>query len=569
MTHCEKARVYAQSVIGLPDKHCKWERLACERFLCDYEKQKDDAFPYEFDERPGESGDWAKRGRANRACVFLEGLPHVKGKWARPDPFTHCAQTIHLEPWQCFIVCNIFGWVRKDNGMRRFRRASIYVPRKNAKSTKAAGIGLYMLAADEEPGPEIYSGATSEKQAWEVFRPAKQMAEKRKKLFTSLGFEVNAASIIRPSDQGRFLPVIGKPGDGASPHCAIVDEYHEHPTSDLYDTMLTGMGAREQPLLLVISTAGSDLAGPCREDWRECEAILAGTIKDESHFCLIYTIDDGDDWTTEAALRKANPNFDVSVDGDFLRAQLAKAKRDPRVQNVFKTKHLNLWVTARHGFFNVQRWHELANPNLKREDFMDTPCFLGGDFGNKHDLTCLMELYPRGDGRFAIFGNYYVPRETVEESQNQHYRTWENGKWLTATEGSVMDPDRIYDDAERILKERGVVEMPIDPNRAWGMVPEFQRRGLPVVEYRQVVLMMSEPMKHLDALIKAGRIEHNGDPVLAWALGNVTAKEDKKGNVYPTKEGNENKIDPAVALIMALGRAMTQPEAIEAGVLMA
>ena len=226
-------------------------------------------------------------------------------------------------------------------------------------------------------------------------------------------------------------------------------------------------------------------------------------------------------------------------------------------------------MTAKYGYFNVHRWNELANRELKREDFTGRPCILAGDFGNKSDLTCTVELYPKGAGCFAVFLNAYIPRDTVDEPQHQHYRTWEAGGWLTVTDGSVMDPERIYDDSERILKERGVIEMPIDPNRAWGMVPEFQRRGLPVVEYRQVVLQMSEPMKFLDGLIKSGRIEHDGNPVLAWALGNVTAKEDVKGNVYPNKEGNENKIDPAVALIMAVGRGMNQPEVSEAGVLMA
>ena len=552
--HVSAAIAYADGVKAGSILACKWARLACARFQRDLERAGTSAFPYRFD-----------MAKAERVCRFIELLPHVKGKWARSDPRTRKAQTIKLEPWQCFIICNIFGWVRRDNGKRRFRQASVYVPRKNAKSTLAAAIGWWMFAKDDEPGAEVYSGATTEHQAWEVFGPALQMAKAIPALPKGLGITVNAGSLVRESDAARFLPVIGKPGDGASPHCAIVDEYHEHPTSELHDTMLTGMGAREQPLLLIISTAGSDLKGPCREDWKESERILEGTVVDETHFCIIYTIDDGDDWTTDAALRKANPNFDISVDGDFLRTQLAKAIRDPRSQGTFKTKHLNQWVTAKYGYFNVQRWHELANPKLKRDDFAGQPCILAGDFGNKSDLTCMIELYPEPEGRFAVFCNTYVPRATVEEPQHQHYRAWERGKWLTVTEGSVMDPDRIYDDAELISTLHGVIEMPIDPNRAWGMMPEFQRRGLPVIEYRLVMLMMSEPMKFLDGLIKAGRIRHDGNPILAWALGNVTAKEDVKGGVYPNREGAENKIDPAVALIMAVGRALLHSQGAAGG----
>jgi phage terminase large subunit-like protein len=288
--HVLAANRYVSDVLSGKITACKWVKLACERHKRDVAASITKGFPYVFDQ-----------AKAEKACRFMELLPHVKGKWALPDPKTRQPQLMSLESWQAFIITSIFGWVKKRNGKRRFHKARIYVPRKNGKSFFGAGIGLYMLAKDDEPGAEVYSGATSEKQAWEVFGPARQMAIKHPLLAPGLGLTINAQSLVRERDNSKFLPVIGKPGDGASPHCAIIDEYHEHKTSELIDTMETGMGAREQPLSFVISTAGADIAGPCREDWKGCERILENTggFEDDTTFCIIYTIDAEDRWDCE------------------------------------------------------------------------------------------------------------------------------------------------------------------------------------------------------------------------------------------------------------------------------
>ncbi|KKK89824.1 hypothetical protein LCGC14_2729240, partial [marine sediment metagenome] len=212
MTHADKAKRYAQDVVAGEVPACKWTVLACQRFLDDLGRE----WEYKF-----------KPSLANRACKFIENLPHVKGKWAKSN--------ITLEPWQCFIVCNIFGWIHKETGMRRFRKASLYVARKNGKSLLAAAIGLFMLAADGEPGAEIYSGATTEKQSWEVFGPAHKMALWTPEFTSFYGIEVNASNLAIIIDGAKFEPIIGNPGDGASPHCAIVDEYHEHKDTKQYD----------------------------------------------------------------------------------------------------------------------------------------------------------------------------------------------------------------------------------------------------------------------------------------------------------------------------------------------
>lgn len=554
--HVDKAECYIRDILAGRIVACKWVRLACQRHLDDLARVPDAAWPYRFD-----------AAKAERVCKFIELLPHVKGKWARKDPITRKAQRLKLEPWQCFKTIVLFGWVKKSNGMRRFRKASIYEPRKNAKSTWAVGIGHWMLSKDDEPGAEIYSGATSEKQAWETFGPGRRMCVAEPRMAEGLGISVSAAILVREADASKWEPVIGKPGDGASPHLAIIDEYHEHDTSDLRDTMETGMGAREQPLSLIISTAGSNLAGPCREDWKTCEKILSRVpgFDDETHFCLIFTIDDGDDWTSEAALRKANPNFDVSVSRDFLLAQLATAKRDPRAQSTFKTKHLNVWTAAKSAYYNLQEWQACYRPGLKLADFAGKPCYLAGDFASKHDLVALMLLFPLVDLRYAVFGKYYLPRATVDLPENQHYRAWEAAGLLTVTDGNITDLDVLIADAVDFNSRFQVLEMPFDPNRAWGVSTRLQQKGLNMVEYRNTILTMSEPMKELAALAKAGRLDHDGDPILAWAISNVTGEEDKKQNVYPNRESPAQKIDPVVSLLFALGRAKSAPANTDGG----
>ena len=549
LTYAAIATQYARDVVDGRIPACKWHKLACQRHLDDIARSEDPAWPYRYDEAKGA-----------RVCRFIELLPHVKGKWAKKDPRTLEGQRIRLEAWQCFKTCMLFGWVKKKDGLRRFRKASIYEPRKNAKSTWGVGVGHWMLGKDNEPGAEIYSGATSEKQAWETFGPARRMCVADTNLRDGLKITVLAAGLVIEAENSKWEPVIGKPGDGASPHLALIDEYHEHQTSDLRDTMETGMGAREQPLSLIISTAGSNLAGPCREDWKTCEKILGRVpgFEDETHFCLIYTIDDGDDWTSEAALRKANPNADVSVSMEYLRAQQATAKRDPRAQNIFKTKHLNIWTAAKSSYYNIQEWHACANHDLTIEDFAGKPCYLSADFASKHDMVALMALFPVGD-KFAVFGKYYLPRATVDLPENQHYRAWEAAGHLTVTDGNITDIDALIEEAAAMNAKYQVLEMPFDPNRAWGVSTRLQQRGLKVIEYRNTILTMSEPMKELGALAKSGRIEHDGDPILAWAMSNVTGEEDKKQNVYPNRESPTQKIDPVVSLLFALGRARLAP----------
>jgi phage terminase large subunit-like protein len=541
VTFAERAHEYARDVVDGRILACKWVRLACERHLRDMERQGTEAFPYTFDE-----------GRAQKVCTFLELLPHVKGRWARER------QLFELESWEIFIEASIFGWVRPD-GTRRFRKASIYVPRKNGKSFKAAGNGVYMFAADGEPGAEVYSGASNEKQAWEVFRPAKQMVARSPDLVAAAGIEVNAKTLVRLKDESKFEPVIGKPGDGASPHCAIIDEYHEHQSPDQYDTMLTGMGAREQPLMLVISTAGDDIEGPCYDDWRTVERVLEGVIEDEEHFGIIYTVDQDDDWSDPVALEKANPNIGVSVARDFLLARQREAVQNARHQYRFKIKHLNLWVSSRGAFYNTQRWTGLGDAAICLDELGGRDCYLGLDLASKVDLAAMGLLFPPEDeGPWTFLPRFYLPEQRLEDPEADRYRGWAEDGHVVVTDGTKIDLQRIQDDVGELASQVHVLGVAYDPWQAAQLAGNLERDGLMVVEFRQTVQMMSEPMKESEALILSGGIRHDGNPVMAWMISNVVAKTDAKDNVYPRKERERDKIDGPVALIMALGMAIRE-----------
>lgn len=556
--YVEKALGYCRDIIAGKIPAAKPTIQACERHLHDLARQRTSDFPYYFDPV-----------QAERVCKFGEFLPHVKGKWARKDRLNPNANKITLEPWQCFVLISLFGWLRVGTervitggrivGLRRFTEADLWIARKNAKSTLAVIIGHWMFSKDDEPGAEVYCGAGSEKQAWEVFGPARQMCLSEPSLQKELGVQVNARSLhqLRDGNLSKFEPVIGDPGDGASPHCAIVDEYHEHKTSTQFDTFQTGTGARDQSLILVVSTAGQSITGPARARWHSGEQLLDGIFPEEHRFVLIYTLDDPEtEWQTETGLRKANPNWGVSVNRENVMAKLETAKREADAQNAFKIKHANIWVTASAAYFNFEFWKKCQKPALKIEDFAGQPCYAAADLATKVNLAAVARVFPLPEERFAVFGRYYAPRYTVEMPQNRHLARWAEQGWLNVHEGQVLDFNAIRDDLFDDCGKYQVAEIAVDPWQALMMINQLREQNANAYELRQIVQYMSEPMKSLDMLMKTGRLVHDGNPITAWCIANVVAQKDRKENVYPRKERDADNIDGAVALIMAIGRAM-------------
>lgn len=555
------ARQYAADIDRGRIPACKSIRLQCRRFIDELKLQRRRDFPFRFDE-----------DKAARVCKFIERLPHSKGKWAAKK------ETIRLEPWQVWILACTFGWLRKRDDLRRFRVLFVVVPRKNGKSALSAGVGLFMLCADGEFGAEVYSGATNEKQAWEVFGPARLMAMRTPALTKAAGIEVNAKTLVRYADNSKFETIIGDPGDGQSPSCSIHDEYHEHADDGQVDTMRTGMGARDQPLQVLITTAGDNLAGPCYASIQDEREKLAGIghnggppLEDETFF-VEYTIDEDDDWKSEASLRKANPNYGVSVSVDFLQARQRDAIATPRKAGVFKTKHLNLWVAAKAAYFDIEAWRRCRDPDIPvrgieaidLEKLAGRRCIASLDLASKVDIAALELLFPPIGGKATIddpyvrIGFYFVPGETVLKVPA--YQAWDAQGLLNVTDGEIIDYDEIIEVLRQVRGLFQLEQVAYDPHQATYMVTTMAKEGFPVLEYRPVVLNFSEPMKELDALTRAGTIAHGGCAVMEWQINNVVAQADAKDNVYPRKPRIEAKIDNPVALIAALGVALREEE---------
>lgn len=532
--YIQLANKYIDDVLSGKISACTYVKQACKRQRDDLKRKN---FSYHFD-----------LNRAAKPCKFIECLKHVKGPIA--------GQNITLEPWQIFIITTVFGWIDNE-GNRRYQRVYIEVPRGNGKSCLSSGIGLYGLCADNEAGAEIYSLATTREQARIVFDDAQVMARKSFELIEAYGLTVLKNSIISLGSNSKFTTCSAeaKNLDGLKTHIGIIDELHAHQTRDVYDVIETSIGKRLQPLLWCITTAGINLTGICMEIHRYVSKILNKTIKDDLQFGIIYTIDKKDAWDSETALIKANPNWGVSVIPKTILANLAKAKAEPSAENNFKTKHLNVWCNANSAWLDMTKWRRNYR-NLDIKDFEGKYCIYGIDLASKIDIAAVIKTFwdYEDDGRihYYTFTDLWLPSETLYKSKNSQYVGWAKQGYFHVSEGPVIDLRAIEDFiAEDFLKYE-TLALGFDPWQATQLAQNLLSRGAPMIEISANVKNFSEPMKHLQALIYQGLYHTNNDPVLEWTAANVVCHLDAKDNIYPRKELPENKIDPIVAMILAM-----------------
>lgn len=549
-TYAGRARAYAERVTRGEEAAGKFERLACRRFLNDLERQGADDFPYVFDEAAG-----------SRACRFVELLPHIKGEWAKPA--YHDGKLMHtkikLEDWQVFIVINLFGWKHAVTGLRRFLRAYEEVARKNAKSTLAAAILLFMTTADAEPGAHAYSAATTGDQAREVFDVARNMALREPEFLARFGVTVGKHDITVPETASSAKPLNaeGSTLDGLNVHFAVVDELHAHKTRAVYDVIDSATGARSQPLIMMITTAGSDMAGICYEQRDYTTKVLEGAHQDETWFGIIFTIDDDDVWHDPAVWRKANPNLGISVKTDDMAAAVRKAMAMPSALNNVLTKRLNRWVNADSAWMPIEDWKACGNADLQLADFGGERCWIGMDLAEKRDFAALALVFQRGD-RFFLFTRLYLNEIAVQESGNAHLQGWARAGYVTVTDGNATDFDVIADDLRNFCQQFDVQEIPFDPAMSRYFATKLVEEGLPLVEIRQAPLFYTQPLIQVENLVLERKLEHDANPVMTWMMSNVVVRVSKiTGLKHPTKERDENKIDGPVASLLALGRAIS------------
>lgn len=559
MTYLTRATDYALRVVGGQECAGLFERLACQRFLDDLARQSAPDFPYRFDEAKG-----------SRACRFIELLPHIKGEWAKPVYIDGKLQyaKIKLEDWQIFVELQLFGWVHVDTGLRRFRRSYEEIARKNAKSTRVAARDLFLVSADGEPGAHVYNAATTGEQAREVFDVARNMALREPEFLARFGVDVGKHDITIADTASSFRPLNaeGSTLDGLNVHGASIDELHAHKTRDVYDVIDTATGARSQPLISMITTAGSNRSGICYEQRDYTIKVLKRVVVDESWFGIIYTIDDGDAWHDPKFWRKANPNLGISVKLDDMEAACRKALAMPSAQGNFLTKRLNVWVNADSAWMDMMAWDKCADPTLTLDRVKHLPCWGGLDLASKIDVAAKVSLFYDADAdHYYLIPKFWLPERAIETGRNSQYDGWRRGGHLVVTDGDIIDFDAIEDDLRADMAALQVKEFPFDPWQATQLAGHMIEEGAPMVEYRQTVQNMSEPMKQFEALVLSKKLTHNGNPMMTWMVSNVVCHRDVKDNIYPRKEREENKIDGPVASFSALGRCLAYEKPVNPG----
>jgi phage terminase large subunit-like protein len=542
---------YSRDVLSGKTLACRWVHLACARHERDLRNSHRKSCQFRFDLRASERAMW---------CIQL--FREIKGP--------RSGQRLRLRMWQQFIVASLFGWVKKENGARRFRYGLVFVPRGNGKTTMAAPIGLYMLAIDGEGGAEVYAAAVTRQQSKLVFDAASFMAAREPAFRSRFGVEVGAHAITQLSTASAFRPLSRDATtlDGLNVYCAILDELAQHKTREVHDVLLTATGKRTQSLILGISTAGSNQAGVGFEQWRYAERLLEGAVQDDSYFAIIYTVDKADAWDDPKSWQKANPNWGVSVMPDVIEQIALRAQAVASQQVAFKQKHLNIWTNAEAPWMNMANWDRAGDPALKVEQFEGEEVIIGLDLATRVDLAGKVRLFRRnqdGVDHYYAFAQGYAPEAALDNGINTNYATWKEEGWVEVSPGEVNDLTRIersvLDDHARFQ----IIDVCYDPWQAAMMATNLDNAGVSVIEIRPTVANFSGPMKELEALIRLGRFHHDGSPALAWCVSCVIVQEDMKGNIYPRRDRKDpaQRIDLLIALLMAFSRRMALDAADE------
>lgn len=532
---------YAEDVIATRVLAGKWVRLACKRFLNDLELGYE-GWTYCYNEQ-----------KANAVCAIIEIFPHEKGELQ--------GEPVRLGDWQCFIFCNLFGWVNRTTGFRRFREALIMVPRGNGKSPMAAWFTVIMAFFDGEGGSEVYNAATTEDQAMEVFRPAKAIVEMLPDLQEEFGIEVNAKSLYQATTRSRVKPVIGKPKDGKAPHGVTNDEYHEQIDDKLYDSFKRGMNKRRQSLLFNVSTAGDTIEGPCYRMQQDVQLILERSYENQRMFGMIFDVDEGVDWTTRDALVMANPNFGVSIDEEAMLSDQAEAVRNSAKQNGFRCKNQNFWAQQASAWMNMQSWRK-CKKDINEEQFLGATCHIGSDLASTLDLSATVKLFTRigenGKPIYSAFCRAYLPKSRAFDPARPHLQGWTHDKFLTATEGSAIDYKLIEDETVADIERFKVKSLCFDQRYAGQWAQQINARtGIDTIVVAPSPSELSPAMVELEGAVEEGRFEHDGNPVFTWCMSNMQARRNAAtGNYHmPTKDEPEKKIDVAIALLIAMTQA--------------
>lgn len=533
-----KYKEYAIKVIQGEIIACNYIKLACERYLSWFER--DDMY---FD-----------KDAVERVINFISKLKHITGRHAN-KPFS-------LELWQKWAIYSIFAWKWKSTNTRVIKNVYIEIARKNGKSAFAVAIALYCILCDGEQNAEVEFVANSRKQAGICFTMAQNFVstlingKKKNKYFKIYRDKID----FLPTKS--FLQVLSSDAnnnDGWNSFTFICDEYHSHNTSAIYDVMKSSQGMREQPLSIVITTAGFNLFSPCYTMRKTNIEILENLKQDDTTFSAIYTLDDGDEWDDENVWEKANPNLNITVKKQYLMEQVQQAKNNNTMKVPILTKNFNVWQQASNVWLSNDELIQVSK-QLKFEDFADCICNVGVDLSAVSDLTAVSFHYIKNDINYFIT-KYYLPNDVIQHHPNSIlYKQWVKQGYLTPTNGNVVDYDVITNDLINTNKITPINLIAYDAYNSTQWAVQTSAQNLNLVPFSQAIYNFNRPTKEFERLLKGGKVVIDDNPITRWCFSNAVLKYDTNENCKPIKENYNNKIDGVIAILQALGISLTSPQ---------
>ena len=538
---------YSNEVLTGKVVACIKHKQACQRFLNDIAREGTEKFPFYFDDDEGlRFIEWT--------TLFKHTKGHLQG------------EPISLEPIQIFIFGNLYGWRRVGSGRRRFKKGYWQVGRKNAKTQSMGCVGSYECMANGVNMSEVYVAATKKDQANILYKEI--VAQLKSCDYLAKKYNVKYGRINHPKSDS-FITALskdaGKEGDGFNPQCALVDEYHAHKTSEIYDVLVSGMGARSEPLIMIITTAGFELNYPCYSvEYKYVSQILdpENPIENDEYFVMINELDPDDDFKDEKVWPKANPIVCTNEIGmEYLRGELKVAIDVPEKLKNFLTKNMNIWVDAKDsGYMNMKKWNACGQDGLTLEEIRGCEVIIGIDLSAKIDQTSYtIECYK--DEKYYIFNYAFMPEETIKEkmaTDKVRYDVWINQGWLIQAPGAVIDYDFMRNHMYKVIKEYDLkpLEFPTDPWNAYQLIIDLEKDGYVAPEIRQGYQTLSGPTKHFREEVYRGNVIHNNNPNLSWSVSNAIIIEDSNENIKIDKSKSSERVDPIIATIIAHVRMM-------------
>jgi phage terminase large subunit-like protein len=531
---------YSEAVISGKTPSCLYVRQAGKRFLNDIDQARNKGLV--FDEKSA----------AHVIEFFNRFLKHTKGS-------EHSGKNFGLQPWQVFRIANIFGW-KNDDGSRRFKFSYTEVPRKNGKTTEAAGVVLYASFSDGEPRAECYTAATKRDQASICFDEAVNMVKASQPMRSFLKIYQN--KIIDPTTGSTLQPLSSDRDtlDGLNIHCAIIDELHAHKTADVVNVLRTSIGARRQPLIYEITTAGSNKNGVCYNHRDYTTKVLSGAIQDESWFGCIYTLDQGDDWQDPELWIKANPNLEISKSRKYIEDEVLQATNNPAYEPTVLRYDFNIWVTSDERWISDQVWQNQSQ-KITDEQLSEWLCYAGLDLASTRDTNALALTFINPlTGQLHTKTFFWIPAIKAEERIERElieWRQWVANGHITELPGNVIDVNLLAEQVVQICKKYKVKTLAYDRAMAYsGTLQHIISSGVNCTEHSQAIMAMSLPTKMVETHILSGRLTHDANPVMAWQISNVWIYRDANDNIKIVKNRSREKVDGPVALVMSMSEMM-------------